>query len=163
MRANKIDCRRSAPPSTGYWYAKNEKITRCATVPAELVAMAPLGMDRSELEPMTIKELLAFAESQGCSEGQIDRAMEGDDPKGSVIDMLLAGEIEPAGPKKVHYHIKLKGTKLDSWGKLNLLKAAASADNDPDAQHWLGARYMEGVGVAKDERQGLLWLRRSAA
>ena len=89
--------------------------------------------------------------------------MDGVDPKADLLRLLQADPAEqaaeaaaatPAGPR-----ITIKGTRFDTWGKLNHCKAAATVEIDADSQHWLGMRYMEGRTTRQDQFEALRWLR----
>ena len=93
----------------------------------------------------------------------VDACMDADDPKVELIKLLCGGTAPAAAPLRKDGKPLFNGTRTDGWGKAAMCKAAATVDNDPDAQYWLGRRFLEGRTVRQDERQGVIWLRKAAA
>jgi hypothetical protein len=92
----------------------------------------------------------------------VDACMDDDEPKAALIK-LLCGESAPARPARKDGKPQFNGTRTDGWGKAAMCKAAATVDNDPDAQYWLGRRYLDGRTVKQDKWQGVIWLRKAAS
>jgi hypothetical protein len=124
-----------------------------------------------ELDALTVQELEEKAEGAGLSEELIDMAMDAQDPKAMLIKLLQAppeeqaAESQRAAAGASAGRVTLRGTRVDTWGKFRRCKAIATGDGDPDAQYWLGVRYMEGrtPDHRQDHCEGLRWLRCSAA
>ena len=114
------------------------------------------------LRLMSVQELVAYCEEEhGISEEVIDRAMDEPDIKAALLGLIAHPEPPPKGDGPL---AKLRrpdrtGTRVDTWGKLSICKAAAAIDNDPDAQYWLGRRYNDS-GNPDDGRR---WLRKAAS
>ena len=122
-----------------------------------------VALNEADLQPLSMKELMNLTDEHGVAEHLVDSAMDADDPKEELIKLLCGGK--PAGGKPTRKNGKplFNGTRVDGWGKAAMCKAAATVDNDRDAQYWLGRRFVEGRTVKQDERQGVIWLRKAAA
>ena len=130
-----------------------------------------LTMYGQSLAHKSMAELIEIAEKAGIHDVQVEAAMETEDPKAALIRLIdkpeeaaaaMAIEI-PSGPLRQAGYRRHRGTRIDGWGKAAMCKAAANVDNDPDAQYWLGRRFLEGRTVAEDKAEGARWLRKAAA
>lgn len=111
-----------------------------------------------------LQELIDLTDEHEIQEHLVDACMDADDPKGELIKLLCDGTA-PAVSVAVRKDGKpmFNGTRWDGWGKAAMCKAAATVDNDMDAQYWLGRRFMDGRTVRQDTHRGLIWLRKAAA
>lgn len=76
------------------------------------------------------------------------------------VDLLVEAD---RGNAEAQNDVALLFMSAKAYGPAIYLLELAAKQAHPDAMHWLGRCYVDGIGVQRDEMLGLSWLTRAAS